>query len=301
MATRLDPPAPFIVGVNRSGTTLLRLMLDSHPDLAIPAETHFLPRLIRRWQRLERAGAPDGERRDAVFELVTGHARWGDLGVDAEEMRRELDSSVPLTLGHAARALYRVHAREQGKTRWGDKTPRYLATMPRIQRALPEARFVHLLRDGRDVAVSLRGTGWGTSDPAEAARTWTEEVRRGRRKAGRLGTGAYLEVRYEELVTDPERALRSVADFVDLPWDQAMLAYHERAAERMATVMRDRHARDGRLAVSAAQRAEQHAGLDEPPRPDRIGRWRSEMSAADRRRFERIAGGLLDELGYPLD
>ena len=292
------PPAPFIVGVNRSGTTLLRLMLDAHPQLAIPAETHFVPRLIKRWRRLDAEDVPQDERRRIVVELITSHPRWGDLGIGEDELRAHLEAISPLGLADVARAVHLVHAHAQGKPRWGDKTPRYLRELRRISAALPEARFVHLIRDGRDVAVSLRGVSWGTADPAEAAELWSGQILAARREAARLPAGTYMEVRYEDLVGEPERALRAIADLLDLRWEPAMLSYHERARERMAPVMRDRRRRDGTVAVTAAERARQHAGVDEPPGAHRVGRWRSELAAPDRERFEAVAGELLGELGY---
>jgi hypothetical protein len=288
-----------VVGVNRSGTTLLRLMLDAHPQLAIPAETHFVPKLIRRWGKLDASETPEGERREVFLELITAHPRWNDLEIDAGELEAHLAAISPLELGDVVRAVHVVYATQQGKPRWGDKTPRYLLELPRIKRALPEARFIHLIRDGRDVAVSLRDVSWGTDDPAEAASVWSSQILAARRKAGRIPSGSYLEISYEELVSEPERTLKTIADFAELPWDEAMLSHHEGAGERIAGVLRDRRARDGRIAVTASERARQHAGLTEPPNARRVGRWRTEMTVAERARFEEVAGELLDELGYP--
>lgn len=107
-------------------------------------------------------------------------------------------------------------------------------------------------------------------------------------------------MRYEELVREPEATLRAVAQAIDLPWDERMLRYHELAEERMAEVRRDLE-REGGARITAAERAAQHALVREPPRADRIGRWRTELPADARRQFEEVAGDLLAELGYPLD
>ncbi len=292
------PPAPFVVGVNRSGTTLLRLMLDAHPELAIPAETHFLPRLIARWRRLEERGVPEPDRRGALVRLITRHPRWPDLELGAAELSEHLAALAPIGLADVARALYVVHARSRGKERWGDKTPAYLEHMGTIACTLEEARFVHLIRDGRDVAVSLAEVSWGTNDAAEAARTWAGQIRAGRLAAAQLDLGRYMEVRYEELVGEPHRVLREIAELIELPWNDSMLRYYEGAYERLRPLERDRRGRDGRLAVSAAARRAQHATAAGPPRLDRVGRWRTEMAPEDRQRFEAEAGDLLDELGY---
>ncbi|HEY8467813.1 MAG TPA: sulfotransferase [Solirubrobacterales bacterium] len=286
-------PAPFIVGVARSGTTLLRLMLDAHPELAIPPETHFVPRFVKFVEK----GAGPGE----AHEFVTQHQRWPDWGLDADELRARFFAIEPFTAGDAVRAFFGLYAEKQGKRRWGDKTPGHLGRMGRIHRALPEARFLHVIRDGRDAALSLLERSWGPDTISEAATAWREGIEKARRQARRrLPEGVYIEVRYEELVREPEATLRAAARAIDLPWDERMLRYHEVAEERMAEVGRDLE-RDGGTRITAAERAAQHALVREPPRPDRIGRWRTELPADARRRFEEVAGDLLEELGYPLD
>jgi Sulfotransferase family len=282
------PPAPFIVGVARSGTTLLRLMLDAHPDLAIPPETHFIPKLIK---ACEQGGDPH----DRVFELLTTHRRWPDYGLDAGELRARLDRIDPLTASDALRAFYGLYADGQGKPRWGDKSPSYVRRMRRVASALPEAHFIHLVRDGRDVALSQVEVDFGPDDVGEAARDWVEGIGKARRQARRVRH--YLELRYEDLVADPEPALRRVCGFIDLRWDAAMLDYHEGAGDRMAEVTRD-FERGGGLAIPAAVRASRHTRVAEPPQRERAGRWRTDMSPSDREAFEGIAGELLAELGY---
>lgn len=282
------PPAPFIVGVARSGTTLLRLMLDAHPEMAIPPETHFIPKVIKACD-----GAEDPH--DAVFELLTTHRRWPDYGLDANELRERLDRIDPLSAGDALRAFYDLYAEKQGKPRWGDKSPSYVRRMRRVASALPEAHFVHLVRDGRDVALSQVEVDFGADQIADAARDWVDGIEKAQRQARRLRH--YIEVRYEDLVTEPESALRSVCEFVQLRWDPAMLAYHAGAAERMAEVTRDFERGEG-PAIPAAVRASRHTRVAEPPQRERAARWRTDMSPSDRATFEGIAGEQLEKLGY---
>jgi hypothetical protein len=286
-------PAPFIVGVARSGTTLLRLMLDAHPELAIPPETHFVPRFVKEVER--------GADAEAGLAFVTGHKRWPDWGLDADALRARFEALDPFTAGDALRAFFGLYAEGHGKPRWGDKSPTHLKRMARIHKALPEARFLHVIRDGRDAALSLLERSWGPDTIPDAAAAWKEGIEKARRQAKRkLPDDAYVEVRYEELVREPEATLREVARAIELPWDERMLRYHEVADERMSEVERD-FERGGGERITAAERAAQHALVREPPRPDRIGRWRTELPADARRQFEEIAGDLLAELGYPLD
>ena len=289
------PPAPFVVGVPRSGTTLLRLMLDAHSQLAIPPETHFLPKLIRACQE-ELDADRDGRRR--ALELMTGHRRWPDFGLDPADVEARLQGEGLLEPAEACRAFYGAYAAKHSKRRWGEKTPQYVKTMKRIGGALPEAHFIHLIRDGRDVALSILDVSWGPSTIEDAAVQWTSQVRRARRKSRSLAH--YNEVRYEGLVADPEPIVRRICEFAKLPFEPEMLAYHERASERMSAVARDLELGGGREGISASERASQHALVSEAPRSERAGRWREEMDAADVAIYESIAGPTLVELGYEL-
>ena len=286
---RAEPsPAPFVVGVPRSGTTLLRLMLDAHPQLTIPPETHFLPELLRTCK----AG---GATRERVMEVITATKRWPDFQLEPSRLLRRLPADRPVKGREAARAFYAAYAESVGKPRWGDKTPVYRKNMLSIQKALPEARFIHIIRDGRDVALSVLGLLFGPDSVDEAARRWKRKVLRAREQASRLRH--YREVRYEDLVIDPEPTLRSVCEYTELPWDPAMLEYHRHAAERMAVIARRRE-RQGLDPIPTGYGPRIHALTSEPPKGERVGRWRAEMAPADRAAYEGRAGDLLAQLGY---
>jgi hypothetical protein len=286
---RAEPaPAPFVVGVPRSGTTLLRLMLDAHPQLTIPPETYFLPELLR-------ACKSGGASRERVLEVITATKRWQDFQLEPSRLLRRLPARRPVKGREAARAFYAAYAESVGKPRWGDKTPVYLKSMLAIQKALPEARFIHIIRDGRDVALSVLGLLFGPDSVDEAARRWKRKVLRAREQASRLRH--YREVRYEDLVADPESTLRSVCEDVELPWDPSMLDYHRHAEQRMRTEIRELRPLGGGT-ITAEERVRQHELVSRPPSATRAGRWKTDMSPADRQAFESVAGKLLDQLGY---
>jgi Sulfotransferase family len=287
------PPAPFVVGVTRSGTTLLRMMLDAHPQMTIPPETHFIPDLIEA-SREEHASP------ERLYEIVVQNRRWGDFHLDAEALRERFAAIVPLNAGDAIRAFFELYAEREGKPRWGDKTPIYINRMMLIERALPEARFIHLIRDGRDAALSRAKRVLKEPTPMyKVAERWRNRIIRAREQGPRLGH--YLELRYEDVVLDTEATLRRVCEYIELPYADAMLHYHERAAERMKEMHRDLPPEPGKPLRPADHRLAAHALTSEPPDPSRLGRWRTEMSPADRTAFEDAAGDLLAELGYELE
>jgi hypothetical protein len=281
---------PVIFGAARSGTTLLRLMLDAHPELAIPPETFFVPDVAA----LSETGS---DLRSAFLQVVTTARTWRDMRIPDQELAAALERVDPFTVSDGLRAFYALYARRHGKSRWGDKTPKYLRRTAEIERVLPEARFVHVIRDGRDVALSARDA-WAFRDSPipTLARRWRKDVNRGR-SAGRR-RAHYLELRYEDLVRDPEGELSRVCAFCGLRYADAMLRYHETAEARLSE-LEDKMLPGGQTLRREARLAI-HERTASPPQPERAGRWRREMSGNDVAEFEAVAGDLLADLGYEL-
>ncbi len=284
----LEGSMPFVVGANRSGTTLLRLMLDAHPDLAIPPETHFVPNLIELFEQ----GAAS---RDDALALIAARPEFGDFGMSEDELSRAI-AGQPQTARGVLLAFYGLYASKQGKRRCGDKTPGYSTSMRAIEGVVPEARFVHIIRDGRDVALSVMSRGLKERSIEELAQRWKRRIKRTRKQGGNVAH--YTEIRYEDLIADTETSLRRVCEFLELPWEDAILSYHERAAERMSEMSGELESAEGRQALPARHRSEMHSATSEPPQRERIEKWKREMNPADVSEFEAIAGDLLAELGY---
>jgi len=296
-AANRPKPVPFVVGVNRSGTTLLRMMLDSHPDLAIPPETHFIPALNKEL-RARRKGDDPMDAADTVKFLVE-HRRWGDFGLDPAALEERIGTPQTLRPKVVLRAFFGLYAESHGKTRYGDKTPGYVKQMGIVQRSLPEARFIHLIRDGRDVALSRDNRTDAEDMTVERlAKIWKRRINRARGQAPRVKH--YIEVRYEDLIDDPEPVLKKICEFIELPFNEGMLSYHERSAGRLQEIARDLDDEDGGALRPAEERVQAHTMVTEAPRSDRVGRWREQMGPADVVAFETIAGDLLSELGYEL-
>jgi hypothetical protein len=259
-------PAVFVVGMNRSGTTLLRMMLDAHPELTIPPETHFVPDLIKA------AREPGATPEDALAAMKSAR-EWGDFGYSDEFMLARLRALPEVEPGPVVRTFYEAYMEEHGKPRWGDKTPTYVQKMKLIQRALPEARFVHVIRDGRDVALSVLDRTVRDLTAGDVAQRWRKKILKAREDSPKLEH--YTEVRYEDLVLDTEPVLRRVSEFIELRWDESMLEYHERSGERLQEMARALPG-DGRAKeLSVERRMATHAMTTKPPSADRVARWRS--------------------------
>jgi hypothetical protein len=192
-----------------------------------------------------------------------------------------------------------AYAERQGKPRWGDKTPAYMLAVQRIGRTLPESRFVHLIRDGRDVALSQRARALNEQPaPAEQAERWVKRIRKSREQASALKGPRYVEARYEDLVRDPEATLRRICEFIELDWDGGVLTYHEHAAERLSEMAGELRAEGTHAQQEAGYRIDNHAPTTRPPDPSKLDRWKREMREPELAAYESVAGNLLRELGY---
>jgi Sulfotransferase family len=275
----MGAPFPFLVGSGRSGTTLTRAMLDSHPDVAVPPETYFITELLPNVPRYEEGG---GFALAAFLDDILENQWFRRWELDPDSVREALRSNRPSDYPEAIRAIFRQYASAHGKSRYGDKTPVYVYDMGVVGELFPEARFAHVIRDGRDVAASfLDQQEMRPNGVAEAALLWKERVSAGRSAGAALGPERYIEIRYEDLVRDPESTLRRLCAFIELDYRPAMLSYPERAGELVA--------RDGG--------PQQHRGIFLEPRTG-LRDWRTELSSAEIEAFEVIAGELLAELGY---
>lgn len=252
------PPAIFVIGSPRSGTTLLRLILDSHPRISCGEETHFLRALEtivgRDWQLVASYGMPRAwwiERIRALYE-----------DFQAEVLRAS------------------------GKARWAEKDPTYTLLLPFIEELFPDARFVHLLRDGHDVVASFRDR-WGYRSAARAARSeWARYVRAARALGARIGAERYLELRYERLVADPEAEAGHLFAFLGEAWDPAVLRFDPAD-----------HAATERYRWFTAQRRAA-GGDDSTIYRSRVGAGGRSLDPLLRMLLRQQQGGLLRELGY---
>ncbi len=232
---------------------------------------------------------------DEFCRTVTGFHTWPDLGLRAELLAREANALRPFSLAEGTRLVYRLYAQQRGKSRWGDKTPAYCRYMPGIESVLPEAHFIHIIRDGRDVALSLRRQWFAPAlDMAGLARHWADEVTATRSDGAR--SGHYLEIRYEDLLLETRGTLQRVCEFVRLPFHPAMEDYHRRATSRLGEIG-DQRLPDGRV-ITRESRLERVRLAGSPPDRSRIGVWREEMAPDEQKTFAVIAGDLLRNLGY---
>lgn len=257
----------FLLGHDRSGTTMLRLMLD-RGDVAIPPESMFLLDVD--------ASRPAAD----VLREAWNHPRVRLWGLDGEPPALPDWAGPADAFRFAVSAPFVAYAEREGKTRWADKTPAYIGHIGRLAAIWPDARFVVLVRDGRDVALSVMNVPFGPNNAWAAARSWSRAIRQGRQAAARY-PGRVLELRYEDLVTDPASWLVTTCNFVGMDYDDGMLAIERTDRSK---VVEDQSAWFTNVWSGITTAA--------------VGKWRTELSPRDVEIFESLAGEELRLLGY---
>lgn len=286
---------PIVIGLPRSGTTLLRLMLDAHPQLAMPPETGFLAFC----GKFTETGAA---LRREFFERVThfpeNAPNWSDFGIPEADFMAALERIRPFNVADGYRTFYRLYAQRFDKPRYGDKTPTYYRYINTITATLPEAHFIHIIRDGRDVALSVRDMWFSPGKDVETLAThWRDGIVQARTLA--KATSHYHELHYEQLIAHPRRELEKICRFIGLEYAPDMERYHERAPDRLRE-FGTRYKADGSVLVERDARLNAHRLTSEPPDPSRVFAWRREMPAEEQQRYNAIAGEMLQSLGYEL-
>jgi Sulfotransferase family len=207
--------------------------------------------------------------------------------MSASRLRDRLGEIEPFDVAEGVRAFYRLYAERFGKRRFGDKTPMYRFHLEELENLLPEARFIHIIRDGRDVALSVRGLWFAPGgDMKTLAEDWRTGIVATRAQGSRVD--GYIELRFEDLIVSPERELRRLCHFLELRFEPSMLHYPETATDRLLEMGLGNPGPRNPVPMLAAQ----------APDPSRLGRWKRDMSGRERRQFKRVAGEMLRELGY---
>jgi len=262
----------FIGGCSRSGTTLLGAILGAHSDCVCPPESHFKVSVLRHCQRDD--GSID---LDEALRIISMHWRFKLWGLDIDPNAAPDTSYVDLLTW-----LVESFAETQGvsATTWVDHTPENINYASLLLGLFPDAKMIHIVRDGRAVANSILPLDWGPNTVIKAAPWWTAMVREGIALEAFLPDEQIVRVRYEDLVCAPEPTVRKLCERLELPFEPAMLAA------------------DGFRPPGYT--ASQHTMIGKRPDPDRATRWKRTLSARQIELFESLAADLLLQMGYAL-
>lgn len=292
-------PYLFVLGVQRSGTTLLQHILDSHPRLAVMQEAGW----FGTWYEEKTGITPQGFVTADLIPSVLRTSKNIDLGLSAGQLLEMIGTGDQVLYSDFVSAIFDRYGAARGKLLVGSKNPDYLRHLNTLDSLWPQARFVHIIRDGRDVCLCASDRWkdkpgfqgfpfflyespdrifdhWKEDPVITTALWWERNVKLGRELGRALGPERYYELRYEALVSNPEAECIALCDFLGVPFDDAMLRHQENFRPRRGPGGAILHARVG-LPITSGLRD-----------------WRTEMSAGELDRFEAASGTFLDQLNY---
>lgn len=262
---------------------MLQFRLRNHPRISLPTgESHFIVSLYRDQEKYGDLRNLDNIRR-VLFAMRAQNRSFLEtdlhgLKFDVDSLASALHAEGRHTMPAIISGLFEKNALGEGKARWGDKTPYYVMHMPKLLEWFPDAQFVHLIRDGRDVALSLFGRqhDFHVYNTYFAAEYWESYVEKGHNLGSALPPDQYLELRYEDLLAQPEDAMRKLCAFL---------------GEEFSAELFD---------VRPAEDPGKTPLVHKPLKADNAGKWRSKMTASQVQAFEGVAGKTLREFGYEL-
>jgi protein-tyrosine sulfotransferase len=281
-------PLPFLIcSAGRSGSTLLRMILGQHPDVYVPPELNNLEVVIQKYRKYYRFLPWSQCVQYTLSEFVRSvsfeywHLPLAPIYQKAILLKGE-DRSLEAILDLLYREMMANH--KSSAVWWGEKSINNAISMETIAPLYPAARYIHLIRDGRDVVASYQAYGLISKDFQKNCFYWMDSIRNFRKAAARTPLPYVLEIRYETLVIEPYCTLRKVFDFLDLDFDPAWLDFR-----KMKSFHPDLDDRD------------MHQNLKKPITQERIGTWKQRLSPQQQRHIQEYIGPFLREFGYSDD
>lgn len=274
-------PPVFMFGMERSGTTLLSMMVGAHPEIAVPLSTTGM------WYQFQAqldnySKSTMGLDLKRLINDILSHERiklW-DAQLSQKDVLAALKGEC---LEDCLLAFHASYAHKKGKPYWASMDIAHMDHVSLLNQWFPDARFIHIIRDPRDVALSYRGYRYGSSNMLECAQNWTRGVEGSLREGAVLGSERYYVLRYEDLILKPEDSLKNLCDFLGVAYAPQMLEYGEMVSQKVPNNKRDLW-----------------PILDQKPQADKVERWRRELNSAQCAIIEDWTKDLLSKLNYPI-
>lgn len=279
----------FILGNPRSGTSLFRIMLDSHPNLVVPPECGFIEWLYEKYKDWKPTDGFDQFLND-LFET----RKFETWKLDKDFLRQDLNKRMPNTYQKLCCEIYMAYGRYMNShpLKWGDKNNYFIHKLEKLDEIFPFAKYIHIIRDGRDVAVSYRQLNSTNiksrykpnlpNSIKEIALEWGRNINVIQDFLSNKAENSLL-IKYEDLIYNPTKTLISVVDFLNINFDDKMLKYYERNKQLIV---------EPKLTIEWKKKTLEKLDIS------RISRYRNEMTLYDIKTFEKLTAPLLEKYGY---
>jgi len=278
-------PIFFILGRPRSGTTLLRTLFDAHPNVVMPLECAFIVNMEPKYGNIT---SWTEEKLLSFFSDVQLHIKFDTWKLDLDALKANLLQCVgAYTFQDICKVVYcnyqSIFAKEE--IQWiGDKNPVYATYTPKLIKLFPEAKFIHLMRDPRDNIISLKNVDFEGPFVALLAYRWVHSAKRIFRLKQKFPEKFYT-IRYEDLVRNPQQYYLEMCNFLGIPYNGLVFDFYKRGPEVMK-------------AYNVELVMKYHKSLLSPINTDKVDLWKTQLSVADIRITENVAGRWLEKYGY---
>ena len=266
----------FIMGTQRSGTTLLRLILNAHSKIAIPEEARFLTPLLKK--RYLKKGI-SGDSLKKLVGYLSSNEQFKLWNYDSRSFLEHLSRKDEISLHELIDSMFSSYCANEGKTIWGDKSL-FFATIDILRALFPDARFIHIVRDGRDVFDSWRKMDSTKGNASVIALDWSYKLYKIESSLKKLSPANQLTIRYEDLIDDPEKAVKAVCSFVGVEYETGMLDFYKTSHYYIG----DHHSNLIFNAIDNANRA----------------KWRKNLSPGEIKAFTLLARHYLKKYDYEI-
>ena len=271
-------PPVFIIGAERSGTTLLRLILTSHSLISIPPESKFIEFLFSEFAEQKQIDTTQ------FLNKLFQEPFFKFWKFEKQELRKALSQVKEKNFKNLVSEIYKLYAKREKKEIWGDKNPGYTLNPKMLLDLFPDGKFIHIVRDGRDTVLSLTETAWGEKNVEKGAQKWVDFVTSGNRFA-RIYPENAIEIKYEDLVKTPEKIIRECCKFLGINFEKEMLKFYEQNQEKE---------------LVPAEQKEFHQNTFKKITNERIGRWGKIFNISEQLQIQAVEVFALSDNGYEL-
>lgn len=266
----------FVTGCDRSGTTFLASLLGGADGVVVTPESQFFHQFIGYFMNDELTVSD----RERLFNLLINNWRlkiWGIESLSEELMNMSSDKNTFRSIVDNIIYMYDRQNYGGANSVWVDHTPSHVRFLDRIFEVYPDAKIIHIVRDGRAVAASFKKLSWGPNTPLKAAEFWSHKVGIGA-IAELVYTNKLIRVKYEDIVMDAENTLPSICDFLEIPYMDSMLA--------------------GNGFKTPKYTIHQHQQVGGAPNQERVNSWKHVLTNREIEIFEYLSGDVLSYFGY---
>ena len=218
----------FIVGCERSGTTMLRLILHSHANIAIPPQTKYIKKVYKR--RLFFGNLSKQKNRNKILKWFSDNhnkkTKIIDLGLGSNDVQNKMTKSGK-SLGSILSTIFKLYSKQNNKVRWGDKHPYYIKYLDQLLKLFPDAQIIHIIRDGRDAVASLKSMPWWKNNSIYSMLNWQEAISNGRKAKFKYSSNQFIEMRYEDIIDQPEKNIKTLCGFLEEEFSPKMLEFYK--------------------------------------------------------------------------